>query len=553
MSIHLAGGFGGPSAATCEIIRQHLGNKPQFTLIVSIAAGHTINLIHCGLVSKLIFSACANVHPASGPSPVMQRAYTEKIMETENWSFYSLQQRLMAGALGLGFMPTKCILGSSMAAENADSFKEIDNPFIEGKKAGVVKALNPDISVIHGWAADQFGNTILGVPYGGDIWGVRAGRGGVVVTVEKLVSTDFIRQHSSLVKIPGYLVNSVSVAPLGSHPFFMASPGIGEFDSYEADHEFLEQCNKASVNPEALDLWIKNWVLDSTTHDEYLDKLGKDRIISLKKSADGKTWKNCLPDIADAQQTDESYNSSELMAVIAARKIRENIIRHNHKAILVGTGISALAASLAYYRLRDEGIDVELIGGAGEIGGKPRPPAVNISISPILTCKMLTDTSEAYGVLVGGDNNRCLSVLGGAQVDKHGNINSTLMADGSFLVGSGGANDATNAEETIVIAKQSKRRFVDQTSYITCSGERVKTLVSTMGIFEKLGNDDEFTLTAYVPDSRQPAVEERTKAIKENCGCELKISQDIEELQPPEKDELSLLRALDPNRYFIRN
>jgi len=86
-----------------------------------------------------------------------------------------------------------------------------------GKKIGVIKALNPDLSIIHGYAADRYGNTIL--CQGDSIvdeYSAWASKNPVVVTVEKLVSTDYIRKHSPLlVKIPGYRVSSVSVSPFG--------------------------------------------------------------------------------------------------------------------------------------------------------------------------------------------------------------------------------------------------------------------------------------------------------------------------------------------------
>ena len=135
-----------------------------------------------------------------------------------------------------------------MAEDNRESFREIEDPFGEGK-AKVVKALNPDLSLIHGWAADRYGNTIISpsASSGQGAWGAFASKGGVVVTVEKLVSTDFIREHSTFVSIPGYMVNSVSVAPLGAHPYGLFNPGIKEFEGYAADYSFMVDFRKANT------------------------------------------------------------------------------------------------------------------------------------------------------------------------------------------------------------------------------------------------------------------------------------------------------------------
>ena len=137
------------------------------------------------------------------------------------------------------------------------------------------------------------------------------------------------------------------------------------------------------------------------------------------------------------------------------------------------------------------------------------------------------------------------------QIDKNGNINTSRTADGSYLMGSGGANDAMNAEEVLVTAAQSPDRFVDRVQYVTCPGEKVKTLVSDQGVFKKLGSDNEFTLTAYLanPDL-VPSEKEAIAVIKQNCGWELKVSPQVTVVSPPSQDELMILRALDPKGIF---
>ena len=91
--------------------------------------------------------------------------------------------------------------------------------------------------------ADPQGNIILGSPYymGPSTWGARASKEGVVATVEKIVSPDFIRKHSCLVSIPGHIVKSVSEVPFGAHPQGMNSLGLGidGFRSYRPDIDFI--------------------------------------------------------------------------------------------------------------------------------------------------------------------------------------------------------------------------------------------------------------------------------------------------------------------------
>ena len=103
MQVHLAAGIGGPSAAICEIIRQFRGKNPEFTLIQSTVTGHSLNLIHAGLVKKLVCSVAAQISASGRPSRIIQEACDDKRITVENWTLNSLQQRLMAGAFGEDF------------------------------------------------------------------------------------------------------------------------------------------------------------------------------------------------------------------------------------------------------------------------------------------------------------------------------------------------------------------------------------------------------------------------------------------------------------------
>jgi acyl CoA:acetate/3-ketoacid CoA transferase alpha subunit/acyl CoA:acetate/3-ketoacid CoA transferase beta subunit len=550
MKLHIREGTG---AATREILRQFWGKRPDFTLIMSILTGYGLGLIHGGLLKKVITTLSAEGHPAMRPARVVQRAYEEEKIEIENWSLFSFVQRLMGGAFGVGFMPTKSIMGSSMAGENEDSFQMMEDPFGSGRKLGLVKALNPDLSLVHGWVADRYGNTITGPARGAGegAWGPKASQKGVVVTVERLVSTDFIRRHAFWVDLPGYLVNSVSVCPLGAHPGFLVNPGLKGVEPYGEDYAFEDEVQQAGENPHTLDAWIKKWVLDCPSQDDYLGKLGSERIAFLKGKAVKNFWMRELNEVSGALFADEEAKPKEIMVLAAARIIRDKIFAQGYKTILAGAGTAELAAWMAYYQLKGQGFDANLLLGSGFWGYAPRPadPAT-LSIPSLATCKMMTDVVEAYGVIVAGENSRCLAVIGGGEIDKQGNINSTKIPGKLYLVGSGGSNDAVNAAEVIAVMNQSRTRFLDKVSYITCPGKRVKTLISDFGIFEKLGEDDEFTLTGCLSNSDLPALDDKIKATQEKCGWSLKVSPSVKAIPVPEHDEFVVLRALDPKGYF---
>lgn len=213
--------------------------------------------------------------------------------------------------------------------------------------------------------------------------------------------------------------------------------------------------------------------------------------------------------------------------------------------MLVGAGSWSIAAQLAYYELIKKGYEIDLITGNGLIGYIPHPGASSAqTVSGIYSSKMLTDTITTHGVFVGGKNNKCLSILGAGQIDKYGNINSSRTSDGDFLVGTGGANDAANANEVIVILHQSNRRFVEAIPYITARGKNVRTVISTMGVFNKAIGNDELYLVACLPDSGSNSLEESIKKIEGKCAWDLKTTQTVHYLNEPTLDELSRLRSI---------
>jgi len=543
-------------SAICELIRQFRGTKPDFTLTMVGFAEHALNLVHCGLAGKLITTTCTHLYPNSGVSKLIQQAYARKEIEIENWSLYSHQQRLMAGALGVGFMPTKSILGSSMADENSESFLVMDNPFNSAEKVGLVKGLNPDIAFVHAWAADRSGNTI-GIPTSPqtstdhNMWGARASKEGAVVTVEKIVSTEFIRKYSSLVDIPGHLVKAVCHVPYGAHPAGMFSPVPGLFESYAPDYDFIAEHRKASGDAHALDSWLDEWVFGCKSQEDYVSKLGQKRTALLREKANPDFWEKRFGHLLFEESDNRVANEAEIMILVAARQITKRVLNGRHRILLGGVGVSMLSSWMTFYLLRKEGYHLDLVVGSGPYGFEPRPgdPFYG-TFNNLHTSKALYDTATIYGYFIAGKNSRSLSVLGAAQLDKYGNINST-KTESSYLIGSGGANDAANASDVFIVAKQSRHRFVDKVSYITCPGRNVRTVISNMGVFEKPEDDQELTLVGCLPDLKREGLDKKVRKIKEECGWNLKVADDVEEYAMPTGEELSLLRVFDPESVVL--
>lgn len=546
MTIHIGLEAG---ALSCELARQFWGSKADFTLIMNMIGGHhALSLIHGELVKKLIFATCADIFPRPYPNPVIQRAFKQKKIELENWSMLSLIQSLQAGALNLPFATTRSIMGSSLADDNSHAFKIVDDPFGSGEKIGLIKSLSPDISMIHGWAADPMGNTIMAAPPR-DAWAAKASRAGVIVSVENLVTEDFIRDHSLLVKIPASLVNAICVAPSGAHPLNLNAQNLPEFEGYGLDHAFLTEFRKASENENTLGQWVKEWVLDASSHEEYLEKLAirPDRNLNIDKTSR-------IQQNTKAEGINEKDPTSKEFAIIAgARKIKEIVLQNNYKTMFAGIGISGLAGWCAYYFLKEEGYHIDLI--AGGIGYQPCPgDPLLISPANMATAKMISDSFDVHGVCAGGINSGCLGVLGAGQLDKRGNINSTIIKSSRkgdiYLSGAGGGNDiASVTKEVVIVAMQRANRLVEKVAYITCPGTRVSTLITNEGEYVKDGS--ELILNRYFPSPEHSSQKERVKEIASTCGWVLRTSPQLEKLALPTSQELKLLRSFDPENIFL--
>jgi hypothetical protein len=240
--------------------------------------------------------------------------------------------------------------------------------------------------------------------------------------------------------------------------------------------------------------------------------------------------------------TPTRYSAEDMMIIAASRLLKEKVLTDKYSLLLSGIGTAGLASWIAYYQLKKAGIDVELMLGSTLYGWAPRPgdPRVT-SFMSLRTCKMITDILHTYGVFA---HNRCLSVLGAAQIDRYGNMNSTKLSEDKYLVGSGGANDGVSAaEETFVIMAQSRRRFVGELPYVTCPGDKVKTVVSDKGIFEKV-DGDELVLTGYFANNSETGQDDVVKEIREDCGWEAKVHSALRQIEPPRDDEIALLRLL---------
>ena len=463
--------------------------------------------------------------------------------------------RLLAGAMGVPFLPTKSLLGSSMEEDNARAgdFLAVDDPFGGAGRVGYVRALEPDVALVHGWAADRAGNVIIGTPMNENLYGAMAARRGAVVTVERIVPTEFIRRHAHLVRLPAQYVRAVVETPQGCHPGGMYGMGVPELEGYAEDLDWILECRRAFRKPETADAWIKEWILDVPTHEAYLAKVGYAKIMETKGRADTDAWVSELEALSSGlPAAGAPATAPEWMVVAASRMLQEKVRAHGYKSFLAGVGNSNLAAWLAGYELKRAGVDVEIMAETGMVGYLPRPAEPFVfSFRNFPTCKMLTDILHVMGIFMGGRHNACLGSLAAGQIDKYGNINSTIIPGKTYVTGSGGANDITSsAREVVVSLLQSPQRFVDKVPYITAPGRTVRTVVSDLGVYEKEHEDGALRLTGVFGNRPEAQAVEAARAA---CGWDLAVAPGLRRFEPPTADELGLIRLFDPRRYFLGN
>lgn len=536
------------------LIRQFWGTRPAFTIITTGVTLQLHAMIHGGLVKKAITSFAGHTYPSPRPGRVIQKAVGDGRLEIENWTIRTIIQRLLAAALGLDFLPTHSLVGSSMAEENAADFKVIDAPFAGGGPMGVVRALKPDIALMHAAAADRSGNAIFTYPLIGDAYGAWAARKGVIISTEKIVSSDYIREHAHMVRIPSRSVLAVCEAPFGLHPYGVTPHGLPGYDHANfPDYQFQTELMQASENDADFSAWIEKWILNPADHNDYLRQLGAERLLYLRGKSAADAWCSETAGQGSDMETDTPPNALETMAVIGSRIIAERCRQQGYDSILAGIGMANLCAWLAHHQLQKNGHRADLLAEVGMAGYYPRPSdPTAFSYHNNHSCKFLSNIETILGYLVGGASSRCMGILGAGQIDAAGNVNATKIPGVTYLVGSGGANDvAATSREAMVVMNAGRERLLPRVPYITYPGDNIRTLVTDLGVFEKDPDSGRFVLTAFIPTDAQTSRDQCIEKIRANVGWDLTIAPRLERTGSPTRAELTLLRLFDPQRFFI--
>ena len=247
------------------------------------------------------------------------------------------------------------------------------------------------------------------------------------------------------------------------------------------------------------------------------------------------------------------FTPAEMMIVASARLLA------GERVCFVGVGPPNIACNLAK---RTVAPDIELLYEAGVFGAEPARLPLSIGDPTLVTGSLqVTNMYELFAYFL-ERGHVDVGFLGGAQIDRFGNLNTTAIGDYAQptvrLPGSGGACEiAINAKKIFIIMPQSKRSFVDTVDFVTSpghlGGKRPKewqgqgptVVVTGLGVY---GFDAGGEMTL---ESLHPGV--TLEKVRENTSWDLKVPAEIRETAPPTDQELRLIREeLDPEGRYTR-
>ena len=268
-----------------------------FTHLICFAAGHEIirqrkrdltlarltpdliydQMVSAGTARKLVFSWLGN--PGVGGLHAIRRRVEDSDpapLELEEYSHFGMVGRYTAGASNLPFFPLRSYFETDLPKANP-LIRPIRSPFGD-ETVYAVPPLRPDVTVVHAQRADADGNT--------QMWGLlgcqkeaafAAER--VIVVVEELCPEAVIRADPNRTVIPGLIVDAVVVEPFGAHPSYVQG-------AYDRDNRFYRDWDAISRDAVTTQAWLDEWVYGVSGRAEYVEKLGSERVASLRPSGE---------------------------------------------------------------------------------------------------------------------------------------------------------------------------------------------------------------------------------------------------------------------------
>jgi glutaconate CoA-transferase subunit B len=254
----------------------------------------------------------------------------------------------------------------------------------------------------------------------------------------------------------------------------------------------------------------------------------------------------------------KDYSLVELMAVLAAKEIKDG------ERVFVGIGVPMIAGFLAIHTHAPNAV---LMFEGGYLGSHPPTACTDVGDSILgFGAPSITSTWRTFSDLQRGYCD--IGIIGSAQVDKYGNVNSTAILDKSTyenpktrLPGSGGANDiASSARRLLIMARLEKRRFVPRVDYVTSPGHvdgyesRRKTglkgggpaaVITDRAIFRFDTDTKEMFLSQLYPGVN-------VEDVRKEISWDLRLADNVETVEPPTRAQVNFIRNYDPTDVILR-
>lgn len=212
-SVALGGGWlaNHPMAAVRQLIRAGRRDLHAITVVGSVDIDL---LVGAGVLGHLSFSMVTL--EAFGLAPNVRRAIEGGTLAFTEYTGLGLLIGLEAQGRGVPYLPYRGPFGSDLPARYPEIYANVTCPFT-GEDLSAVRALRPDVAIVHALRCDAEGNAQWDGTSGPDVEMAKAAAR-VIVTCEEVVPRETIVANAHMTKLPGYYVDAVVEAPFGAHP-----------------------------------------------------------------------------------------------------------------------------------------------------------------------------------------------------------------------------------------------------------------------------------------------------------------------------------------------
>ena len=254
----------GPQALIREVIRQR---KKDLCVCAEFTLHESALLVGAGCATRIDVGFL-------GYGSYIGQAVCDGRVRVYDWTNGGLALRMLAGARGVPFLPTRDLLGSDNMRVSAA--KVVEDPYT-GLPVAVVPALNPDVAFLHVHQADVYGDARI---FGTNLFALEAAMASrrVIVSAEEIIDHDEFRKDPMRTTIPYFLVDAVVHAPFGAYPGAMPA-------RYEIDLPHVDMLNGIR-DDEQMQKYLHETVYSVADHEEFLDKrVGARRMAELRRAA----------------------------------------------------------------------------------------------------------------------------------------------------------------------------------------------------------------------------------------------------------------------------